>query len=90
MKKSMAGVCAAVLLATLGGGGNAWSQETGIAEIHTWVKVGRKMHGRSFCDGSGNGGARAGRARRRACGSPTALGVWRNPGNATARGEQEQ
>ena len=60
MKKSMASVCAAVLLAALGGGGSAWSQETGIAEIHTWVKVGRKTcmvdH---FHDGSGNGQTRA-------------------------------
>jgi hypothetical protein len=59
MKKSMAGACAVAFVAALGGGGTASSQETGIAEIHSWVKVGRKTcmldH---FHDGSGNGPTR--------------------------------
>ena len=90
MKKSMAGVCAVSLLAVLGGG-TAWSQGTGIAGIHAWVKVGRKTcmldH---YHDGSGNGPARAQaeRAAIRAWAEFTAWeygNSWGNFGNAASK-----
>ena len=90
MKKSMAGVCAVSLLAALGGG-TAWSQGTGMADIHTWVKVGRKTcmldH---YHDGSGNGPARtqAERAAIRAWAEFTAWeygNSWGNFGNAASK-----
>ena len=50
----------ALALALLAGAAAAQSQETGIAEIHAWVKVGRKTcmldH---FHDGNGTGRTRA-------------------------------
>jgi hypothetical protein len=69
MRTSLAGACALVLAAALGGE-RAHSQETGIAEIHSWVKVGRKTcmldH---FHDGSG-------RARTRANAQRAAIISW--------------
>jgi len=61
MKKSAAGACALALLGMLAGGASAQqSAETGVAEIHSWVKVGRKTcmvdH---YHDGNGNGATRA-------------------------------
>ena len=60
MKKSAAGACALAVLGLLAG--SAWAQqgaETGVAQIHTWVKVGRKTcmldH---YHDGAGNGASR--------------------------------
>lgn len=59
MRTFTVGACA-LALALLAGGAVAQSQETGLAEIHTWVKVGRKTcmldH---FHDGSGTGPTRA-------------------------------
>ena len=55
---SVAGACALGLVVLLSG--NAAAQETGVAEIHSWVKVGRKTcmldH---YHDGNGNGKTRA-------------------------------
>ena len=91
MKKSMAGVWALSLLAVLGGGGNAWSQGTGMEELHTWVKVGRKTcmldH---YHDGSGNGPTRA-QAERAAIHAWAEFiaweygGPWGNLGNAASK-----
>ena len=59
MRKSVAGACA-LPLAVAFGIAAAQSQETGIAEIHAWAKVGSKTcmldH---FHDGSGSGRTRA-------------------------------
>ena len=65
MKRAVAGACLAALLAVPGGVAEAQSkraqeaQESGVATIHTWVKVGRKTcmldH---YHDGSGNGRTR--------------------------------
>lgn len=38
MKRSVVGACALILVALIAGGEAAQSQETGIAEIRTWVK----------------------------------------------------
>ena len=55
------GVSAAALtIALLAGEAVGQSQETGIAEIHAWVKVGRKTcMADHFHDGSGTGPTRA-------------------------------
>ena len=59
MKKSVTGACAALVFVILGAGSALPQEETGIAGIHTWVKVGRKTcmldH---FHDGNGNGKTR--------------------------------
>lgn len=71
------GVSAAVLtVALLAGEAVGGSQETGIAAIHAWVKVGRKTcmtdH---FHDGSGTGPTRA-TAERAAIRSWTEFTAW--------------
>jgi hypothetical protein len=74
MKKSMAGACALAL--ALLGGAPGYAQETGVAEIHPWVKIGRRTcmldH---FHDGSGSGANRA-QAERAAIRSWTEFTVW--------------
>ncbi|MBX9587967.1 MAG: hypothetical protein K2X43_01600 [Hyphomonadaceae bacterium] len=74
MKKSAAGVCAFALLAMLAGG--AAAQETGVAGIHSWVKVGRKTcmldH---YHDGSGSGATRA-QAERAAVAAWAEFTAW--------------
>jgi hypothetical protein len=56
MKKCIAGVFAFAVLATGAGTAGAQGAESGMASIHTWVKVGRKTcmldH---FHDGNGSG-----------------------------------
>jgi hypothetical protein len=58
MRSSVAGACALAIAGLLAG--NAAAQETGVASIHSWVKVGRKTcmldH---FHDGNGNGKTKA-------------------------------
>lgn len=58
MKKSVANACAAIAFVTLGAG-TALPQETGMAGIHEWMKVGRNTcmldH---FHDGNGTGRTR--------------------------------
>jgi hypothetical protein len=60
MHKSVAGACTLALFALFAGDATAQQGETGVAEIHSWVKVGRKTcmldH---FHDGSGTGRTRA-------------------------------
>ena len=61
MKKSAAGVCAFAMFGLLAGSASAQQgAETGVASIHSWVKVGRKTcmldH---YHDGSGTGSTRA-------------------------------
>lgn len=64
MRKSVVGACVLALVGTLGTAEaqsrrGQQAQETGMAQIHQWVKVGRKTcmldH---FHDGSGNGSTR--------------------------------
>jgi hypothetical protein len=61
MKKSVTGACALALAGLLAGGASAQQGgETGVAEIHSWVKVGRKTcmldH---YHDGQGTGRTKA-------------------------------
>jgi hypothetical protein len=60
MKRSVVVACALTLVALSAGGDAAQSQDTGIAKIHPWVKIGRKTcmldH---FHYGSGNRPTRA-------------------------------
>lgn len=61
MKKSAASACALALFGLLAGSASAQQgAETGVAQIHTWVKVGRKTcmldH---YHDGNGDGATRA-------------------------------
>lgn len=61
MRKSAASACAFAFFGLLAGGAVAQeSAETGVAQIHTWVKVGRKTcmldH---YHDGNGNGSTKA-------------------------------
>jgi hypothetical protein len=59
MKTCVASACGLVLVAMLAGNASAQGDETGIASIHQWVKVGRRTcmldH---FHDGAGNGRTR--------------------------------
>jgi len=58
MKRYTVGV-AALVMALVAGDALAQSQETGIAEIHSWTKVGRKTcMSDHFHDGSGSGASR--------------------------------
>ena len=62
MKKSAGYACALALLGLIAGNASAQQgAETGVAQIHTWVKVGRKTcmldH---YHDGNGNGSSRNG------------------------------
>lgn len=77
MKKSAAGACALALLGLLAGDASAQqSAETGVAQIHSWVKVGRKTclldH---FHSGSGTGSSRA-QAEKSAIGSWSDFTAW--------------
>jgi len=75
MSKSVGRACALAVAVALGAAG-AQSQETGIAEIHQWVKVGRKTcmldH---FHDGSGIGATRK-QAEKAAITAWTEFTVW--------------
>jgi hypothetical protein len=71
---SVAGACALALVLLLAG--SAAAEETGVASIHSWVKVGRKTcmldH---FHDGNGNGKTRA-QAEKAAIISWTEFTAW--------------
>jgi hypothetical protein len=76
MKKSLAGACALALVGVLQAGAAAQAQETGVAGIHTWVKVGRKTclldH---FHNGDGKGASKA-QAERAAIQAWTEFTAW--------------
>jgi hypothetical protein len=59
MRKCVAGLCGLALLAMCTGNATAQGDETGVASIHEWVRVGRKKclldH---FHDGNGAGATR--------------------------------
>jgi hypothetical protein len=75
MKRFVLGACA-LAVALFAGEAVGQSQETGLAEIHTWIKVGRKTcmvdH---FHDGSGTGPTRAA-AQREAIRSWVEFTAW--------------
>jgi len=74
MRSSVAGACALAIVGLLSG--NAAAQETGVASIHSWVKVGRKTcmldH---YHDGNGNGRTKA-HAEKAAITSWTEFTAW--------------
>jgi hypothetical protein len=76
MWKSMAGICALALCVSVPIAGPVRAQETGVASIHSWVKVGRKTcmldH---FHDGSGTGSTKK-QAERAAIGAWTEFTAW--------------
>lgn len=76
MKRSLVGACALALAGVLHAGGPAQADETGVASIHTWVKVGRKTclvdH---FHNGDGKGTTRA-QAERAAITSWAEFTAW--------------
>ena len=76
MWKSMAGLCALALCVSAPVAAPAEAQETGVASIHSWVKVGRKNcmldH---FHDGSGTGSTKQ-QAERAAIGAWTEFTAW--------------
>jgi hypothetical protein len=82
MRKAVASACAVALLVVPGWVAEAQSrrpqqaQETGVAEIHSWVKIGRKTcmldH---YHDGSGNGRTRK-QAERAAIAAWSEFTAW--------------
>ena len=76
MLKSAAGICALALFAFATAGSAARAQETGVASIHAWVKVGRKTclvdH---FHQGSGTGSSKQ-QAERDAIGAWASFTAW--------------
>ena len=77
MRKSAAGACALALFGLLAGSASAQQgAETGVASIHSWVKVGRKTcmldH---YHDGSGTGSTRA-KAEKSAIVAWTEFTAW--------------
>jgi len=68
--------CAAVMAVLLGAMGAARAEETGIATIHTWVKVGHKTClADHFHSGNGNGQTRV-QAERQAVQSWADFTAW--------------
>jgi hypothetical protein len=76
MWKFVAGMCALALCVSAPITGPVQAQETGVAGIHSWVKVGRKTcmldH---FHDGSGTGSTKK-QAERAAIGAWTEFTAW--------------
>jgi hypothetical protein len=70
MRKSAAGICVFALSGMLAGSVSAQQGESGMASIHSWIKVGRKTcmldH---YHDGNGTG-------RTRALAEKSAIGAW--------------
>jgi hypothetical protein len=76
MKKSLLGACALALVGAFQAGAVVQAQETGMASIHSWVKVGRKTclvdH---FHNGDGTGTTRL-EAERAAITAWTEFTAW--------------